>query len=42
MGDLAFQLPGDTRFANGVTDLYYQNLVLVTVLIIFTLMIFAS
>jgi trimethylamine--corrinoid protein Co-methyltransferase len=42
MGDLAFQLPGDTRFGIGVTDLYYQNLVSVTVLIIFTLMIFVS
>jgi len=24
-GDLAFQLPGDTRFGIGVTDLYYQD-----------------
>ncbi len=24
-GDFAFQLPGDTRFGMGVTDLYYQN-----------------
>jgi trimethylamine--corrinoid protein Co-methyltransferase len=24
-GDLAFQLPGDTRFGIGVTDLYYQE-----------------
>jgi len=24
-GDLAFQLPGDTRFGIGVTDLYYQH-----------------